>query len=119
MNPKKLRHFHKLPFQPVIRSVSVDEENQTTIQFQTKNSREAKVTVCWGSENAQSNERNWENTAVLDVPAGRKKTIHSFEIPASETDRYFRILVQNDKAQMWNFETYDRYPPEEPDEPES
>ena len=113
MSEKKLRKFHKLPFNPVIKSVSVDEENQTTIQFQTKISRASKVTVCWGDVDALSNEHNWENTAVLDVPKGKKNKIHSFDIPAQETARYFRILVQNDKAQMWNFETYDRYPPED------
>ncbi|MCH9620879.1 MAG: hypothetical protein S4CHLAM20_02870 [Chlamydiia bacterium] len=113
MRPKKLRDFYKVPFIPVVRNVSLGDDGQFTIKLRPNTNLSSTVKVCWGSENALSNAPNWEHEKEFTIESGKRRRVVTLKVPATEDARYFRVLVSNEKAQMWTFETYDLYPEEE------
>lgn len=112
MQPKKLAGIYKIPFKPTIKSAILDSSGTLKVSFRIMTKHESKVTICYGSENAQTNERYWENSAQFDIPAGKRKRTHVVEILNAGNAKFVRLLVQNSVAQMWNFEDVEVLPAE-------
>ena len=64
---------------------------------------EAKVTFCWGEQDALTLEKFWDHCQEATKPNKTRSLI--IDVPASEKDKYARVLIRNSKAQMWSFET--------------
>lgn len=104
MQPRKLAGLYKIPFKPTIKSATLDSSGTLKVSFRTMTRLKSKVTLCYGPENAQTNERYWEKSTQFDIPEARRSKIHTVEIPNAENAKFVRLLVQNSVAQMWNFE---------------
>ena len=106
MSRKKLKDFDRLPFAPVILSASyLAEDGVLRAKLRVRTPYEAKVTLCWGDEDALTLEKRWDHCKEYAQPAGRRKRVHLMDLPATEEDRYLRVLVRDKRAQMWSFET--------------
>ena len=107
MRERNIADFDKLPFVPKITKALITDDGMLTVNFQTQTLNAATVTICYGSENAQTNQVFWENSTTIDVPAGKRRKVHTAKIALTPEVRYVRILVQDGEAQMWNFDSYD------------
>jgi hypothetical protein len=106
MDASKLQGFFKLPFIPQIVAASKSVDNVLSVEFQTHTPLASTVTVCSGSLDALSNQKNWEHSIDFHIPEGDETLVHKVNIPVSAETRFVRILVQDPNAQMWNFDTY-------------
>ena len=61
MRAKKLRALNSFPFVPKIIKVSRLGPEAARVIIKTGTQRESKVTLCWGKDNAQSNEKFWDH----------------------------------------------------------
>jgi hypothetical protein len=106
MDPLKLENFFKVPFIPKITGATINADGTIKVDFQTNTEFESDVTLCWGTQDALSNQKNWDMSTSFSVPANDSDYIHSIEIPASLDTKFLRILVRDQRAQMWSFETF-------------
>lgn len=110
MNPEKLQAFENLPFIPEITNVTLNDDGYMTVEFKSGSSLSSDVTLCWGPINAQTNTVLWENVEKFDLTVGDPDRINVIRVPQTVDPRFFRVLVQNNEAQMWNFDSFDLYP---------
>lgn len=105
MDPSKLEGFFTLPFIPQITSATLNSNNLVTLAFKTNTELESTVTICWGTQDAVTIKENWEHSMSFTMPSGQSNVEQFIDLTDSADAKFFRILVQDANAQMWNFET--------------
>jgi len=105
MQSDKLEKFDQVPYVPLVEEAFLSQSNVLTVKFRVKTEETSNVTICWGEEDALSNEVNYPYKTSFVVPAGDKEALHTIEIPNVEKAGFLRMLVRDGRAQMWTPQT--------------
>ena len=96
MRKRKLRALKKLPFVPSIKKIERLDDELAKIVINTKTIRKAKVTLCWGQKNAQTNKKFGGHCKDYQKEEGTRTFVTEF--PADINDKHFRVLVRDGTA---------------------